>query len=55
MAKAKAAGARILKSADKTFWGGYNGYFADPDGHVCEVAHNPFWPLEEDGRVKLPE
>jgi predicted lactoylglutathione lyase len=55
MAKAKAAGARILKPAGKTFWGGNNGYFADPDGHLWEIAHNPFWPLEADGRVVLPE
>ena len=55
MARAEAAGARILKPAAKTFWGGYNGYFADPDGHVWEVAFNPFWELDEDGRVKLPE
>ena len=54
MAKAEAAGARILKPGTKTFWGGYNGYFADPDGHLWEVAHNPFWPLERDGRVSLP-
>jgi len=54
MAKAEAAGARILKPAAKTFWGGYNGYFADPDGHVWEIAHNPFWPLGEDGRIELP-
>jgi predicted lactoylglutathione lyase len=55
MARAEAAGARILKPAAKAFWGGYNGYFADPDGHVWEVAFNPFWELDEDGRVKLPE
>ena len=55
MAQAEAAGARILKPAAKAFWGGYNGYFADPDGHVWEVAFNPFWQLDEDGRVKLPE
>jgi predicted lactoylglutathione lyase len=54
MAKAETAGARILKPASKTFWGGYNGYFADPDGHVWEVAYNPFWPLDENGRVDLP-
>jgi hypothetical protein len=54
MAKAEATGARIVKPAAKTFWGGYNGYFADPDGHVWEVAYNPFWPLGEDGRVDLP-
>ena len=55
MARAEASGARVLKPATKTFWGGYNGYFADPDGHVWEVAFNPFWELDEDGRVKLPE
>ena len=55
MARAVALGAQILKPATKTFWGGYNGYFADPDGHVWEVAYNPHWPLNEDGRVKLPD
>jgi uncharacterized protein len=55
MARAEAAGGRMLKPAAKTFWGGYNGYFADPDGHVWEVAFNPFWELDEDGRVRLPE
>lgn len=55
MAKAEAAGARLLKPAAKTFWGGYNGYFADPDGHVWEIAHNPFWRMDRDGRVDLPQ
>ena len=55
MARAEAAGARILKPAAKTFWGGYDGYFADADGHVWEVAFNPFWPLDEDGRINLPD
>jgi hypothetical protein len=55
MARAEAAGARILKPAAKTFWGGYDGYFADADGHVWEVAFNPFWPLDEDGRIQLPD
>lgn len=55
MVMAEGAGARILKPAAKTFWGGYDGYFADPDGHVWEVAFNPFWRLDEEGRVKLPE
>jgi catechol 2,3-dioxygenase-like lactoylglutathione lyase family enzyme len=41
MARAGQAGARIIKPAGKTFWGGYTGYFADPDGHVWEVAWNP--------------
>jgi predicted lactoylglutathione lyase len=55
MARAESAGARILKPATKTFWGGYNGYFADADGHVWEIAFNPFWTLGEDGRVTLPD
>lgn len=41
MAEATAAGARVVKAAEKTFYGGYAGYFADPDGHVWEVAFNP--------------
>ena len=52
---AEAAGAHILKQAAKTFWGGYNGYFADPDGHLWEVAFNPHWGLDEDGLIELPE
>jgi uncharacterized protein len=55
MARAEAAGARILKPSAKTFWGGYDGYFADPDGHVWEVAFNPFWVLEDDGHVRSPD
>ena len=55
MATAEAAGAQILKPATKTFWGGYNGYFADPDGHVWEIAHNPHWGLDTEGKVELPE
>jgi uncharacterized glyoxalase superfamily protein PhnB len=41
MAEAKNAGAKIVKPAQKTFWGGYAGYFADPDQHLWEVAWNP--------------
>lgn len=55
MASAEAAGARILKPASKTFWGGYNGYFADPDGHLWEIAFNPHWSLNQDGLIELPE
>jgi len=54
LAEAEAAGATIVKPAQKTFWGGYAGYFADPDGHLWEVAHNPHWPLDAEGRVLLP-
>ncbi len=48
MAQAKAAGAAIVKSARDTFWGGYGGYFQDPDGHLWEIAWNPEWPLDEE-------
>ncbi len=53
-AKAVAAGATPLKPPEEVFWGGYSGYYADPDGHVWEVAHNPFWPLAKDGSLTLP-
>ncbi|WP_437935525.1 VOC family protein [Sorangium sp. So ce341] len=43
MAKARAAGAAIIKAAHDTFWGGYSGYFQDPDGHLWEVVWNPQW------------
>jgi uncharacterized protein len=49
MAQAKAAGATIVKAAHETFWGGYTGYFQDPDGHVWEVAFNPQWVAEQQG------
>ncbi|PZQ47158.1 MAG: glyoxalase [Rhodovulum sulfidophilum] len=48
------AGATELKRPEKVFWGGYSGYFADPDGHVWELAMNPFWPLAPDGTLTLP-
>ena len=50
----KSQNARILKEPHKSFWGGYSGYFADPDGHAFEVAFNPYWTLDEDGRPVLP-
>jgi uncharacterized protein len=53
-AAALAAGGTALKAPEKVFWGGYSGYWADPDGHVWEVAMNPFWPLAEDGSLTLP-
>jgi predicted lactoylglutathione lyase len=52
---AAAAGGRVLKPAHTTDWGGYSGYFADPDGHAWEVAHNPGFPFGPDGRLMLPE
>lgn len=41
------AGAALVKPAQDVFWGGYSGYFQDPDGYLWEVAWNPFWPLDE--------
>ncbi|HEX4508142.1 MAG TPA: VOC family protein [Alphaproteobacteria bacterium] len=52
--EARAAGAAILKPAEEAFWGGYSGYFADPDGHPWEVAWNPGFTILEDGSVRLP-
>ena len=54
LAEAQAAGASILKPAEETDWGGYSGYFADPDGYPWEVAWNPHFPLLDDGSVELP-
>ncbi|OYW92998.1 MAG: glyoxalase [Caulobacterales bacterium 32-67-6] len=48
-AEALAAGAKALKAPEPVFWGGYSGYFADPDGHVWEVAHNPGSVIGSDG------
>jgi catechol 2,3-dioxygenase-like lactoylglutathione lyase family enzyme len=53
LAEVVAAGAKLVRPAGKTFWGGYAGYFADPDGHLWEVAHNPYFRLGADGRVEL--
>lgn len=50
-----AAGGTALKKPEEVFWGGYSGYWADPDGHVWEVAMNPFWPLAKDGSLHLPD
>lgn len=51
---AVAAGATALKRPARAFWGGYSGYLSDPDGHVWEIATNPFWPLSPDGSLFLP-
>ena len=53
LSEAEAAGATILRSGADTFWGGYSGVFADPDGHPWEVAHNPHWTLHDDGSISL--
>ncbi len=55
LAAAEAAGARISRAAGRTSFGGYAGYFADPDGHVWEVAWNPGFPLGPDGSLVLPD
>lgn len=52
MSKAKEAGAKILKPAQDVFWGGYHGYFADPEGHIWEIAHNPFSLLGSNGEFQ---
>lgn len=54
-ALALSAGAQAVKVPQKAEWGGYSGYYADPDGHVWEVAMNPFWPLSPDGSLTLPK
>lgn len=55
LAEAVAAGAKLLKPAEEVFWGGYSGYFADPDGFAWEVAWNPGFPIAEDGTIRLPD
>ena len=55
LALAQSAGAKLLKPGQKVFWGGYSGYFADPDGYIFEIAYNPFFPLNDQGLVVLPE
>jgi catechol 2,3-dioxygenase-like lactoylglutathione lyase family enzyme len=52
---AAAAGATVLKPAQEAFWGGYSGYFSDPDGFLWEVAWNPFFPIAEDGGILIPD
>lgn len=52
-AAVKTVGAHIIKAPQETFWGGYGGYFADPDGHVWEVAWGPMFRVAEDGSLRL--
>ena len=54
LAHAETIGAKIAKPAKDEFWGGYSGYFADPDGHLWEVAWNPGFAIDEAGNVTLP-
>ena len=55
LAKVQELGATIVKPAQKVYWGGYSGYFKDLDGHLFEVAYNPFWGLNAEGDIELPE
>lgn len=55
LAEAAAAGGTILRPAEDASWGGYSGYFADPDGYPWEVAWNPHFPFAPDGSLQLPE
>ena len=52
---ALSCGATEIKKPEKVFWGGYSGYFADPDGHLWEIAYNPFFPLNAEGHVVLED
>ena len=54
LAAAAEAGGTLLKPGTRTDWGGYSGYFADPDGNAWEIAYNPHWPLDENDRPQLP-
>lgn len=53
--RAEEAGATVTRRPSRTFYGGYAGYFTDPDGHVWEVAHNPGFQLHEDGSITVPD
>ena len=54
LAEAATAGAVVVKLAEEAFWGGYSGYFTDPDDFLWEVAWNPGFPLDDDGNLHLP-
>jgi uncharacterized protein len=54
LVEVEAAGGQVVKPAERAEWGGYSGYFTDPEGHLWEVAYNPGFPLQEDGQVSLP-
>jgi uncharacterized protein len=55
LAEAVAAGAKLLKPAQEAFWGGYSGYFSDPDGFLWEVAWNPSFAIAADGSIRIPD
>jgi uncharacterized protein len=54
LADAVAADAKLLKPAQEAFWGGYSGYFSDPDGFLWEVVWNPSFPIAADGSIRIP-
>ena len=54
VARMETAGGRVITDAHDTDWGGRSAYVADPDGHLWELAWNPFWPIDADGDVTLP-
>lgn len=54
IAAAGEAGATVTRPPGDTFYGGYAGCFVDPDGHVWEIAHNPGFPLDDDGAITIP-
>lgn len=49
------AGGWIARPGRRADWGGYSAYVTDPDGHLWEIAHNPMFPLDEEGRISLPD
>lgn len=55
LTEAQAAGAKLLKPAEEASWGGYSGYFSDPDGYPWEVAWNPSFSMAEDGSIRIPD
>lgn len=55
LAEAERSGAVIVKPAQEAFWGGYSGYFSDPDGFLWEIAWNPFFSIEKDGAIRIPD
>jgi catechol 2,3-dioxygenase-like lactoylglutathione lyase family enzyme len=54
LAEAEKGGGRIVRAAGRAFWGGWYGYFADPEGNIWEVAHNPQFPIDAAGNISLP-
>ncbi len=54
LAEAVAAGASLVRRGERAPWGGYRGYFADPDGFLWEICFNPFFEMDETGAVRLP-